>query len=91
MIDTLKPDKGNVTINTAECKGCGLCIAACTPHVLHLSEHLNRYGYHPAIYEGHGCTGCGLCFYTCPEPGSITVYKRAALMRPVLREVALTA
>ena len=42
---------------------------------LKLSEHLNRYGYHPAIYLGSGCSGCGLCFYACPEPGAITVYK----------------
>ena len=70
-------DKGTLTINALECKGCGLCIAACFPRVLHLSEQLNRYGYHPAVYDGHGCSGCGLCFYVCPEPGSITVYKRA--------------
>ena len=72
-------DKGNVTIDTAECKGCGLCVEACTPKALHLSEGLNRYGYHPAVYAGHGCTGCGLCFYACPEPGAIRVYKRAAV------------
>ena len=35
-----------------ECKGCGLCVEACTPKVLQLAEHLNRYGYHPAIYVG---------------------------------------
>lgn len=78
MIDPSKPDKGTVVINAEECKGCGLCVAACTPRVLQLSEHLNRSGYHPAWYAGHGCSGCGLCFYACPEPGSLTVYKRTA-------------
>jgi NAD-dependent dihydropyrimidine dehydrogenase PreA subunit len=83
MIDTAKHDKGTVAINAEECKGCGLCVAACNPRVLHLAEHLNRSGYHPVFYDGHGCSGCGLCFYSCPEPGSLTIYKRAAM--PVAR------
>lgn len=74
----IKPDRGTVTINREECKGCGLCVAACVPHVLSLGEALNRYGYHPALYSGRGCTGCGLCFWACPEPGAITVYKLAS-------------
>jgi NAD-dependent dihydropyrimidine dehydrogenase PreA subunit len=72
----LREDLGTVEINQEECKGCGLCIEACVPKALRLAEHLNRYGYHPAVYDGHGCNGCGLCFYACPEPGAITVYKR---------------
>ena len=79
MIDTLKEDKGTVALNSDECKGCGLCVAACTPRVLRLSEDLNRYGYHYAVYDGHGCSGCGLCFFACPEPGAIKVYKRVAV------------
>ncbi len=75
---TQRLDKGSVKIDVEECKGCSLCVESCTPHVLHLDSRLNRYGYHPAVYEGHGCTGCGLCFYACPEPGAITVYKRCA-------------
>lgn len=78
MTETTKADRGMVTINAEECKGCGLCVEACVPHVLRLAEALNRYGYHPALYDGHGCTGCGLCFWACPEPGAVTVYKLAA-------------
>ena len=76
--DSVKADKGWVEIDAEECKGCSLCVAACTPDVLRLAEHLNRNGYHPAVYDGHGCNGCGLCFYACPEPGAITVYKARA-------------
>lgn len=68
-----KPDRGRVELNSEECKGCGLCVEACKPKSLHLSERLNRYGYHPVAYSGWGCTGCGICFLVCPEPGAITV------------------
>jgi NAD-dependent dihydropyrimidine dehydrogenase PreA subunit len=71
------PDKGMVEIDTTECKGCGLCVAACNIGVLSLAGWLNHQGYHPAEYSGHGCNGCGLCFYACPEPGAIRVYKLA--------------
>jgi NAD-dependent dihydropyrimidine dehydrogenase PreA subunit len=71
-------DRGFVETNPNECKGCGLCIEACTPKLLRLSGHLNRYGYHPAEYSGVGCTGCGLCYFACPEPGGIRVFRRVA-------------
>jgi 2-oxoglutarate ferredoxin oxidoreductase subunit delta len=73
-----KPDRGSVEMNSEECKGCGLCVEACPPKVLHLAEELNRYGYRPAIYGGRGCTGCGICFFVCPEPGGIRVLRLAA-------------
>ena len=87
MNGTAKPDRGTVTINPEECKGCGLCVAACVQKGLCLADWLNHNGYHPAVYSGHGCNGCGLCFLVCPEPGAIVVYKRpeppkAAAERP---------
>ena len=66
--------RGNILIDTEECKGCGLCVDACPPNVMKLGERFNAHGYHPAMYLGHGCTGCGVCFYACPEPGAITVF-----------------
>ncbi len=76
-----KADRGRVEIGEEECKGCGLCVAACPPHVLKLSERFNGRGYHPAGYAGTGCTGCGICFYACPEPGAITVFTLASPAR----------
>jgi 2-oxoglutarate ferredoxin oxidoreductase subunit delta len=73
-----KPDRGLVEFNSEECKGCGLCVESCPPKVLHLSDRLNHYGYHPAEYLGSGCTGCGICYFACPEPGGITVLRRVA-------------
>ena len=71
-------DRGSVTIDAQECKGCGLCVEACPPRALRLSAGLNLYGYHPAEYQGSGCTGCGICYYVCPEPGALTVLRRQA-------------
>jgi NAD-dependent dihydropyrimidine dehydrogenase PreA subunit len=73
MMDVAKKDRGILRVDAEECKGCGLCVEACPPKVIALSEKLNHYGYHTAIYAGAACTGCGICFMVCPEPGAITV------------------
>jgi 2-oxoglutarate ferredoxin oxidoreductase subunit delta len=70
-----KEERGKVEINFHDCKGCGLCISACSVNVIGYSEQFNAQGYRPAVYLGSGCTGCGICFYVCPEPGAITVYR----------------
>ncbi len=71
-------DRGLLELDSEECKGCGLCVEACPPKVLHLSPALNRYGYHPVVYRGDGCTACGICFFACPEPGAIVVLRAKA-------------
>ena len=68
-----KTDRGQLELNSDECKGCSLCVGACPPKVLRMTDRLNRYGYRPVTYDGRGCTGCGICFVVCPEPGAITV------------------
>ena len=77
MSDEVKRDRGVLRVDVDECKGCGLCINACPPKAISLSERLNHYGYRTATYAGKGCTGCGICFMVCPEPGALTVYKLA--------------
>jgi NAD-dependent dihydropyrimidine dehydrogenase PreA subunit len=72
-MDVKKRDRGLLRVDTDECKGCGLCVEACPPKVIGMSERLNHYGYRTAAYAGAGCTGCGICFMVCPEPGAITV------------------
>ena len=72
-MQTGKPDRGHLRVSGEECKGCGLCVEACPPRVIQLSERINHYGYRTASYLGRGCTGCGICFQVCPEPGAITV------------------
>jgi 2-oxoglutarate ferredoxin oxidoreductase subunit delta len=78
MTGTGKRDRGLLRVNTDECKGCGLCIEACPPKVIRLTEGMNPYGYRTAMYAGAGCTGCGVCFLVCPEPGAVTVLRLKA-------------
>lgn len=70
-----KRDRGVLRIDGNECKGCALCVVACPPKVIRMSEELNHYGYRIAKYAGAGCTACGICFLACPEPGAITVLR----------------
>jgi Fe-S-cluster-containing hydrogenase component 2 len=74
----VKHDRGKMCVDENECKGCGLCMEACPPKVIEMSDHLNHYGYKTAEYCGEGCTGCGICFMVCPEPGAITVMRLKA-------------
>jgi NAD-dependent dihydropyrimidine dehydrogenase PreA subunit len=79
-MNEVKRDRGKLRVDVDECKGCGLCVEACPPKVIGMSERLNHYGYRTATYAGAGCTGCGICFMVCPEPGAITVMQ--AVKRP---------
>jgi NAD-dependent dihydropyrimidine dehydrogenase PreA subunit len=63
--------RGKVEVNQDECK-------SCPAKGMGLSPELNHYGVHPAQQIADVCSGCGICYYICPEPGAITVYKRAA-------------
>jgi Pyruvate/2-oxoacid:ferredoxin oxidoreductase delta subunit len=74
----VKRDRGLLRVDGEECKGCGLCVEACPPKAIHMSEGMNHYGYRTATYAGTGCTGCGICFMACPEPGAITVLRLAS-------------
>lgn len=84
----VKHDRGSIRVDIDECKGCGLCIEACPPKVISLSERLNHYGYRTATYAGSGCTGCGICHLACPEPGAITVLRLDPRFDPAALSVA---
>ncbi len=58
--------RGTVTIEIERCKGCALCIPACPPAVLRMSEAHNGIGMpYPELLPG--CTGCGACLLVCPD------------------------
>jgi len=85
MMSAEKRDRGLLQVDENECKGCGLCVEACPPHVIRMNELLNHDGYRTASYAGAGCTGCGICFLACPEPGAITVLQAVKLAAAVPR------
>jgi NAD-dependent dihydropyrimidine dehydrogenase PreA subunit len=86
-----KEDRGWIEVSVEECKGCGLCVIACPPGVMRMSEKLNSRGYHPVAYVGSGCTGCGICFFACPEPGALTIYTLAKTVGAAAASPAVAA
>lgn len=59
--------RGTVVIDVDACKGCVLCIDACPPRVLVMTEHeINPRGHrYPLLLAG--CTGCRACAQICPD------------------------
>lgn len=58
--------RGTVTVAVERCKGCELCIPACRPGVLQMSEQVNAHGFqYPELFSG--CTACRACFEVCPD------------------------
>jgi 2-oxoglutarate ferredoxin oxidoreductase subunit delta len=59
--------RGTLVIDVDACKGCNLCIEACPPRVLEMTEHeVNARGYrYPRLRPG--CTGCKACSQICPD------------------------
>ena len=59
--------RGTVTIDVERCKGCALCIPACPPGVLEMTQSArNEMGLAYPELEA-GCTGCGACLLVCPD------------------------
>lgn len=67
---------GAVVVDTARCKGCGLCIVACPTKTIALSAtEVNHKGYAYCEDVAGKCIGCASCAIVCPD-GCITVYKK---------------
>ena len=63
---TTVESRGTVRIDTERCKGCELCIPACPPRVLEMSQERNMRGV-PYPLLSPGCTGCRACLLVCPD------------------------
>ncbi len=66
-----------VLVAHERCKGCGLCVDACPPHVLELDAALvNAMGHHPVrLTDPGGCTSCAKCARVCPD-AALTIFAR---------------
>lgn len=67
--------KGDIFVDIEKCKGCELCMVACTQDSLSLSNSINKKGYHYVVRIKDNCTGCVNCALVCPE-GIIKVYRK---------------
>ena len=58
-----------ITFSTDLCKGCGLCVAACSKGLIVLAKgKLNKKGHAPAeITDQAACIGCAFCATMCPD------------------------
>jgi 2-oxoglutarate ferredoxin oxidoreductase subunit delta len=75
--------RGTVVIDIEACKGCELCIDACKPAVLVMTEHeRNDRGFlYPLLLDG--CTACRACAQVCPD----FVFQVWHYDEPVVREM----
>lgn len=80
---------GRIVVDSERCKGCGLCINACSKHCLAFSTTSNKKGYFPAQVTHSGCTGCAGCALVCPD-AAISVYKASNILeiKPKHRKTA---
>ena len=74
--NTMAKLKGAIVVDTARCKGCVLCVAACPQNVIALSGKVNVHGYpYVEAVKQEACVGCASCGIVCPD-GCITVYRK---------------
>ena len=68
--------KGDIEINEAWCKGCGLCAHFCAQKCITMpGNRLGPLGYFlPEFSDPDKCNACGICSWLCPDL-AITVYK----------------
>ena len=68
--------KGAIVVDTERCKGCQLCIIACSQKVIALANKVNLHGYpYVEAVNEEACVGCASCGIVCPD-GCITVYRK---------------
>ncbi len=59
--------EGELVLIEEACKGCNLCIEACKPEALVLSNRLSKQGYYIPKYIEEKCTWCNICELICPD------------------------
>lgn len=60
-------ENNKIRIDSAHCKGCGLCVSVCKMGALSQPGKLNKMGYCYAAADESKCIGCGMCYRMCPD------------------------
>ena len=60
--------------DSARCKGCYFCVAACPAKAVSITEQSNKKGYRIVAFDQAACRACGMCYMMCPDY-AITVNK----------------
>lgn len=73
----MKKVRGAIVVDADRCKGCGLCMKACKPALITMTDKtVNCKGYpYAQQLNWEECTGCTACAIVCPD-GCITVYRK---------------
>ena len=67
--------RGAIVVDTVHCKGCSLCVEACSTDTIGLANEVNAKGYNFAYMAlPDTCIGCANCAMVCPD-SCLTVYK----------------
>jgi 2-oxoglutarate ferredoxin oxidoreductase subunit delta len=64
-------------VSAERCKGCALCVDACSPGSLALDTgQVNAMGHHPVkLVNPDTCTSCAKCARMCPD-AALTIFAR---------------
>lgn len=85
----MPPKRGNVEVDAARCKGCGLCAHYCPKGCFASAEDLNTLGVRPYRFlEGSDCTACGVCGWVCPDLSVHIFTERASTVGVPLSEAS---
>ena len=64
-----------IRIEREKCKGCLLCVSACSKGLITIDKKLNARGIKPVRFKTDSlCLGCCMCAFICPDC-CIEVYK----------------
>ena len=61
MTERTSKKRPRIVVNTAWCKGCGICVAFCPKQVLIMKDG------HPEVAHPEDCTLCQMCELRCPD------------------------
>ncbi len=73
----MSTNRGAIVVDKDRCKGCALCVLACSKGVISLAvRKVNVHGY-PYVepMNPDNCIGCASCAIVCPD-GCIEVYRK---------------